>query len=79
MDGLRHIPKEDPETCHDNFDQTRRRWLPSFGTPESIVWIEKWMALHPRLILRAQNIISVHGGALPGEPQVRSALGALPN
>ena len=30
-DGLGFIPKDDPVTCHRNFDLPRRGWLPRFG------------------------------------------------
>ena len=28
--GLRHIHKDDPETCHRSYDPPRRIWLPRF-------------------------------------------------
>ena len=41
-DGLEYIPKDGPETCHRNFYPPRRGWLPSFGTPRSIIWKGTW-------------------------------------
>ena len=60
-DGLGFIPKDHPETCHRNFDPTRRRWLPRFDTPRDIIWMGTWRTLHPRRILHAPGAISVHG------------------
>ena len=68
-DGLGFIPKDAPETYHHNFDQPRRGWLPRFGTPRSIIWMGTWRTLHPRRILHARGVISVHVGFSPCEPQ----------
>ena len=42
-DGLGFILKDDPETCHRNFDPPRRGWLSRFGTPRGIIWIGTWV------------------------------------
>ena len=63
------IPKDDPETCHRNFDSPRRGWLLRFGTPRGIIWKER--TLHPRRILHAPGAISVHGGFSPDESRTR--------
>ena len=67
-DGLGFIPKDDPDTCHRNFDQPQRGCLPCFGTSRGIIWIGTWRTLHPQLILHAPGAISVHSGFSPSKP-----------
>ena len=69
-DDLGFIPKDDPETCHHNFNLSRRGWLPHFGNPRGIIWIGTWRTLHPRRILHVPVAISIHGsfGQLRLEP-----------
>ena len=52
------IRKDDPDTCHRNFEW--RGWLPRFGTPRGIIWIGTRRILHPRRILHATGAINVH-------------------
>ena len=66
------IPKNDPETCHRNFDPPQRGWLLRFGTPRGIIWMGTWITIHPWRILHASGAISVHSYFSAGKPQTRA-------
>ena len=58
-DGLGFILKDDPETCHHNFDLPRRGWLLRFEIPRSIIRMGTWRTLNPRRILPASGAITI--------------------
>ena len=65
-DGLGLILKDSPETCHHNFDPSKWRWFPRFGTPRGIIRME--LGRHSTHdILNAPSAISVHGGVLQAQ------------
>ena len=61
-DGLGFSQKDDPETCHHNFDPPRRGWRPGFGTPKGIILDGNLKDIAPLRILHAPDAVSVHGG-----------------
>ena len=72
VNGLGFILKDDPETCHRNFDSPRREWLLRFDTPRGIIWKGTWRTLHPRQILHAPGAISVY--SLKGTEKISFSL-----
>ena len=69
VDSLGFIAKDDPATCHHNFDQPRRRWFPRFCTARIIICMGIYRTLHPRRILHAPGDISAHCGFSPDEAE----------
>ena len=70
-DDLEFVLKDYLETCHHNFDPSRREWLSHFDTPRGIIWMGTWRTLYPRWILHASDAISIHGGVLAGKPRAQ--------
>ena len=57
-DVLGFNPKNDPETCHRNFNAPKMGWLPHFRTPRGIIYMGTWRTLLTRRILHAPGAIS---------------------
>ena len=45
--------------------------IPRFDTPRGVICMGTWSTLHPRRILHAPGVITVHGSVSPGESRAR--------
>ena len=71
-DGLGLVPKDDPETCHCNFDPPQRGWLPRFGTPRRHNLDGNLEDIGPTMDFTCTRRQKLNAGFLPGEPRTRA-------